>query len=250
MRLLAILLICFSICKTFASGTVPPLYESVLLVGDDHVAGAFGNALDRYLRTIAVDVNTIAQCGSNPDNWTGSSTDFVPTRCGFWQRNESGQEKRSKDFKPRSFEEELAKADPDLTLIVLGTFMLTDSKEMANQREPIEKMVAEVGKVASRCIWIGPPQIKKQPYAANLQEGVRLLEGILKKRRCEFIDSTKFSKYHGKNGLDYQVAAGTNWGAAVSKVVEKLNRPSAKEVHDLDSVVPGEIGPPSNQEMK
>ncbi|WP_413587245.1 SGNH/GDSL hydrolase family protein [Bdellovibrio sp. HCB274] len=250
MRLLVILFFSLTFSKSFASGTVPPLYESVLLVGDDHVAGAFGNALDRYLRTIAVDVNTIAQCGSTPDNWIGKSAEFTPTRCGYWQRNEAGQEKRSKEFKPRSFQEELAKADPDLTVIVLGTFLLKDSKEMGEQKAAIEKMVEDVRNVASRCIWVGPPQLKKPPYSDNLQQGVRMFESIFKKLRCDYVDSTRLSTYKGKNGIDYQVAAGTNWGAAVSREIEKLNRPTAREVWESDSTLPVETGGPAGGEPR
>ncbi|WP_413581172.1 hypothetical protein [Bdellovibrio sp. HCB288] len=220
-------LILFVNSKAVASGEAPPLYESVLFVGDDRVAGPFGNAVDRYLRTIAVDVNTVAVCGSTADTWIGVSSDYAPSSCGFWQRNEEGQESVSKEVKRRLIPEELAKANPDLTVIALGTYMLNNSREMENQRDAIGKILNEVEKVASKCIWIGPPRQKKDPFAANLGAGVKTLKDILKKRSCDFVDSSNLST------------------AEVIRSIEKLNRPSAKDVRELENVVPGSIGPPS-----
>ncbi|QDK45129.1 hypothetical protein DOM22_08150 [Bdellovibrio sp. ZAP7] len=210
------------------------MYESVLFIGDDHVADAFGNAVDAYLRTISIEVNTIAECGSTPGNWVGVRTDFQSAKCGFWQRDEKRRERKSKEFKPRSLSEELAKADPDLTIIALGTYLLMNERDMQNEQSSVEKMVSEVERIQSRCVWIGPPRLSKEPYASNLDSGVRTLKKILSKLHCDFIDSSKLTRYKGKDGLKYQVAAATRWGAQVSRELDKLNRPSPQEEQSLN----------------
>ncbi|WP_413294353.1 hypothetical protein ACLSU7_04460 [Bdellovibrio sp. HCB185ZH] len=219
---------------SFASSVAPPMYESVLFIGDEHVAGAFGNAVDTYLRTISIEVNTIAECGSTPANWVGVRTDFQSAPCGFWQRDEKGRERKSKEFKSRSFAEELAKADPDLTIIALGTHLLRSERDLQNEQPSIEKLIGEVERLQSKCVWIGPPQLTKEPYASNLYSGVRTLKKIVSKSRCEFIDSTKYTRYKGKDGLRYQVAAATKWGAQISRELDKLGRPSPQEEQTLN----------------
>ncbi len=227
---------------SFALATAPHLYESVLFVGDDHVAGNFGNVVDTYLRTLAIEVNTIAECGSTPGNWVGVRSDFQAASCGLWQRDEKNREKKQKEFKARSFTEELAKADPDLTIIALGTYMLKSERDIQNEQAAIEKMLDEVDRIQSKCIWIGPPKISKEPFASNLENGVRTLKKVLSKSRCEFIDSTKLSNYKGKDGLKYQVAAATRWGAQVTHEIEKLNRLSPQEEQTLN-LNPAQFGP-------
>ncbi|WP_413561049.1 hypothetical protein [Bdellovibrio sp. HCB209] len=224
-----------------ASSPAPPLYESVLMIGDDHVAGSFGNALDAYLRTIAVEVNSIGECGSTPANWIGVRTSFEKANCGFWQRDINNQEKESAEVKSRSIYEEIAKADPDLTVIVLGTYMLKSSRFLKDEESSVEKILLEVEKARSKCIWIGPPQIKKEPYASNYSEGVKLLKKWVTKNRCDFVDSSQFSKYKGKGGIEYQVAAGTRWASAVIREIDKINRPSPREQQQLniDPFFPG-----------
>lgn len=226
--------ILFWISPGFASSPAPPLYESVLFVGDDHVAGAFGNAVDAYLRTISIDVISIAECGSTPSNWIGVKGGFQIAHCGLWQRDGEGQERRVLKFKAKSFIEELAKADPDLTVIALGTYMLKSDRDIQNEQASVEKMIAEVEKIQSKCVWIGPPKITREPFASNLDDGVRTLKRWLSKSRCDFIDSTRFSLYKGRDGLTYQVTSGTNWGALVSRELEKLSRPSPREEQSLN----------------
>jgi hypothetical protein len=234
MKTLFSFFIFFSATPGWALSPAPPLYESVLFVGDDHVAGAFGNAVDAYLRTISIDVISIAECGSTPGNWIGAKSGFQRARCGLWQRDEQGQERRTVNFKAKSLAEELAKADPDLTVIALGTYMLKSDRDIQSEQAAVEKMIAEVLKIQSKCVWIGPPKITREPFASNLDDGVRTLKRWLSKSRCEFVDSTQFSIYKGSDGLTYQVAAGTNWGALISRELEKLSRPSPREQQSLN----------------
>ncbi|QLY26836.1 hypothetical protein [Bdellovibrio sp. KM01] len=244
MRVLLILLFSLLPMPSKASSVAPPMYESVLFIGDDHVAGAFGNAVDAYLRTISIEVNTIAECGSTPANWIGVRTEFQSSVCGFWQRDEKRRERKSKEFKSRSFSEELAKSDPDLTIIALGTYMLKNERDMQNEQSSIEKMVSEIERIQSRCVWIGPPQLSKEPYASNLDSGVRTLKKILSKLHCDFIDSSKLTRYKGKDGLEYQVAAATSWGAKISRELDKLGRPSPQEEQSLN-LEPAFVNPSS-----
>jgi hypothetical protein len=245
MKLIFVLLISILPNASWALSQAPPLYESVLFIGDDHVAGTFGNVVDTYLRTISIEVNTIAECGVTPANWVGVRTDFQSATCGLWQRDDKNREKKQMEFKPRSFAEELAKADPDLTVIALGTYMLKSERDMQNEQTAIEKMLMDVEKYQSKCVWIGPPNLTKEPFASNLENGVRTLKKILSKSRCEFVDSTKFSNYKGKDGLRYQVRAATNWGAQISIELDKLNRPSPREEQSLniESTTPTSLAP-------
>jgi len=67
----------------------------------------------------------------------------------------------------------LEKEKPDLTVVALGTNILSSPANIAKEKKVIEQMLKEIRSSGSRCVWVGPPDAARKPFASNLTQGVR-----------------------------------------------------------------------------
>lgn len=198
-------------------------YESALFIADSHGAGAFGIEVDKYLRTIASQATSVASCGSSPSNWVSGSTTIQKTNCGYWRKKPDGNEIRVPKHELGSLENELDQAKPNLTVVALGTNMLSSPQNIEKEKASIEKMIAQIKKSKSQCIWIGPPDLVKKPFIDNLKNGIKEIRAVVEKNKCVFIDSTEVTTYakNNKDGIHYGKREAADWGIDAS---EKINQ--------------------------
>ncbi|AHZ84919.1 hypothetical protein Bb109J_c2226 [Bdellovibrio bacteriovorus] len=220
------LTVLLSFSSAFAEGP-----SRVLLLGDSHAYGRYGSVLDAHFRKGDTQVTSLSSCGSSPSTWTTSSENFKSTNCGFWKKNAKGQETRVTSHRLPSFGEELAATKPDLTVITLGTNFLASPGNIKSEKAHVEKMMKQINAAGSACIWVGPPDLKKDPFKKNLELGVKELKSWADANNCQFIDSTKLTKYPGgkSDGIHYGPKDSAAWGEAVVKEISKLKvHPPAK----------------------
>ncbi|MBO9667413.1 MAG: SGNH/GDSL hydrolase family protein [Bdellovibrio sp.] len=204
-----------------ASGGAPPC-RRVLFIGDSHSYGKFGEEVDKYLRTISTDVTSMASCGSSPSTWMASSDNYQSTNCGYWQRDSKGRDTRVKKHKVNSFPEELQRLEPDFTVVALGTNILGSKENIQRELPIVQQMLNEIAKSKSQCVWVGPPDLAKNPFKANLAEGNKALKKLVQKNNCIYVDSTTLTKYQEgtSDGLHYGPKDSAKWGIAVAKKIE------------------------------
>lgn len=196
----------------------------VLLLGDSHAYGRYGTILDSHFRQGNTQVTSLSSCGSSPSTWTTTSENFKSTNCGFWKKNAKGQETRVTSHRLPSFKDELTAAQPDLTVITLGTNFLASTGNINREKTHVETMMKQIKAAGSACIWVGPPDLKKNPFKSNLQAGVKQLKSWAAENDCHFIDSTKLTQYPGgkSDGIHYGPKDSAAWGESVIKEIQKL----------------------------
>lgn len=196
-------------------------FDSVLLVGDSHAYGRYGTVLDSYFRERSAKVSSFASCGSSPSTWTKGSSKFAETNCGFWSKKSADKETRVKSHRLPSFQEELKSTQPDVVVISMGTNILSSPANIDRELKITEGMLKSIQGEKAQCVWVGPPDLSKNPFKANLELGIKKIKELTAKYNCSFIDSSKVTKYpSGKNdGIHYGPQDSARWG---QDVVEEL----------------------------
>ncbi|XGC82299.1 SGNH/GDSL hydrolase family protein [Bdellovibrio bacteriovorus] len=199
-------------------------FERVLLLGDSHAYGKYGEVLDAHFRKGANDVTSFASCGSSPSTWMTSTANFKTTNCGFWQKNSMDREIRVKSHKLPSFDQEVQKLKPQLTVITLGTNILGNTGNISSEKKHIESMMKSIRAQGSECVWVGPPDLAKDPFKKNLNLGIETLKTLAEENKCHLIDSTSITKYpSGKSdGIHYGPKDSAAWGKAVIEKIKGL----------------------------
>lgn len=199
-----------------------PTFERALFIGDSHSYGKFGEKIDTYLRSVAGQVDTVASCGSSPSTWLAKGDNYKSTNCGYWSKDSPGHDIRTKSHKIESFSEKMASVKPDLTVVALGTNILASPGNIAQEKKSIEAMLAEIKAAHSKCVWVGPPDVAKNPFKQNLAEGVKEMRELVEKNGCMYIDSTKMTSYpsSNKDGIHYGPQDAAAWGEKVTKAID------------------------------
>lgn len=89
----------------------------VLILGDSHTVGPFGQKLDELLRQEGARVATYASCGSTAKWWyTGQKT-----TCGYFEKDLEGKVTEATQYATPLFPDLLKTLNPDHIIIALGT---------------------------------------------------------------------------------------------------------------------------------
>lgn len=197
---------------------------NTLFVGDSHSYGQFGGEIDTYLRSVSKNVVSVASCGSSPSTWMVKEERLSATNCGYWRKDIKGKEIRVKEHKAASFLKESKDLNPDLTVIALGTNILGSAAGIKSELKFVEKMVSTVKANNSQCIWIGPPNLGKDPWKSNVVLGMEQIKAVTEKAGCAFVDSSKLTKYpsSGGDGIHYGPKDSKQWGVKVVEEIKKL----------------------------
>ena len=226
-KIMLLFFVCFSGSLAFAQGRV-------LIIGDSHSYGPYGEVLDSHYRKQGLAVSSYASCGSSPSTWVKTSQNFKSTNCGYWSKDSAGKEIRVKSHKLPSMTEALNKSNPQLTVISLGTNILASPANITQELKFVEQMINAVKAKGSECVWIGPPDLSKNPFKANLAAGVSAIKKTVEQKGCKFIDSRSHTKYPtGKSdGIHYGAGDSRKWGTAIVAKLPSLSKqadvPAAK----------------------
>ena len=199
-------------------------YSTALFVGDSHSYGAFGQEIDKILRQYADKVVSVASCGASASTWLEKSDNFKSTNCGYWKKTSPQKEIRTASHQLNSLKSEISELKPQVTVIALGTNMLGDVQGFHSELKAVDKLIQQVQQAGSRCLWIGPPDVSKNPFKKNLDELNLELKKYVEKRNCTYLSSTGLTKYNftKSDGIHYPPMESKRWGEQISAQIRSL----------------------------
>jgi hypothetical protein len=208
----------------------------VLLIGDSESLGYYGAQLYRSLSAetdpisgARLKVWSFWTCGSDVPSWLRGATSY----CGIRTCNGAGD--CARDHGPldrpghvhyRPLRDYLAGVQPRLTIVTLGSNMLTARGRSfhafyATYLEDIGRLAGDITNSGSRCVWIGPPQasLATKPLK-DYEQFVADVGRAARAAGCAFIDSNPLSdrRYvlpRDSEGIHYQGAGERAWETAV-----------------------------------
>jgi hypothetical protein len=222
--------------------------ETILVIGDSHSAGSFGQNLDDVLRRTAGNrVATYGVCSARPQSYLSET----PHSCGYLFRDfdkkppakwlggrvykatvsdGKGGTREVTMVKTPSLAQLLTDHVPTLTVVELGA-------NLPLSEESIKKTLELIHKNNSACVWIGPPNMRN-PTPAQVDSVYAILRknkvtaGVsledARKDSCLLIDSLSFAylRYPATGG------DGTHYGGALSSLGAKWGADAATAVLD------------------
>lgn len=188
--------------------------SNVLVIGDSHTAGPFGDELDRLLRAKGANVHTVGSSGATADSFiTGKGTTN-----GFSDHKVNGQTQKTAAHATPKLEELINEDKPDTIIVNLG----------ANFRgagpSGIKKQVDEIGEIAKKhgikITWVGPPTTRQdESNRSSLQKFDEDMKAAVAPYGS-YVSSAPFTpKYSGGDGIHYSGDAARQWAAGVAGAV-------------------------------
>lgn len=188
--------------------------SKVLVIGDSHTAGAFGDELDRLLRAKGAQVHSVGSSGATADNFISGKG----TTVGYADRKVNGQTQKTAAHATPKLEELIQEDKPDTILVNLG----------ANFRgagpSAIKKQVDEIGQIAKKhgikITWVGPPTTRQdESNRSSLQKFDQDMKAAVAPYGT-YVSSAPFTpKYSGGDGVHYSGEAAKQWAAGVAGAV-------------------------------
>jgi len=202
-------------------------YQSILFIGDSHSYGPFGSVIDQALRGQSEKVVSIASCGASASTWLEKANNFKSTNCGYWKKSDSQKEIRTQSHQLNSLNSELISVQPQVTVIALGTNMLGDVNGFRSELKAVEKLISQVQQAGSRCLWIGPPDVSKNPFKQNLASLNLELKKFVESKKCTYLDSSQITSYQftKADGIHYPAKESKSWGEKISQEILQQLKP-------------------------
>jgi hypothetical protein len=185
----------------------------VLVIGDSHTAGLYGDELDRQLRARGAQVHTVGSSGASASNFINGRG----TTVGYADHGMDGHTQKTASHATPKLEELINQDKPDVIVVNLGANFRGASPA------GIESQVKSLGEVAKRhgipIKWVGPPK----PAHPNM-EAVQRFDQQLAAAVApygEYISSVPYTpEYSGADGLHYSGTRGKqlaqNWAQGIA----------------------------------
>lgn len=193
------------------------LASTILIVGDSHTAGPFGQKLDELLREKGARVATYASCGSIARWWyTGQKTN-----CGYFERDLSGAMIQTNSHATPEFPGLLRDVSPDQVIIALATNYVREADDEVVIRD-LTRLMDDIRFSRAGCLWILPPDMRK--FRSDLPRLNRLVKRVAG-QECEYFESAAYTRYpeSGGDGIHYwsseAVPVAHAWAAAVVSAI-------------------------------
>lgn len=204
--------------------SIPAQALNVVLIGDSHSDGTFGEALDQKMRAVpGTTLRTEASCGSILRWWYTGQT----TPCGYLGISESGKTTRLEKGPTPLLRRIIADFVPELAVIELGSNYLRGYPD-ATLTGDLERLFQDLHANQIKCLWIGPPDMRK--FRKELPDFIPKLRSLVEKD-CEWIDSLSLTRYpdQGGDGVHYETDAlrqtARDWASGVfSKLLPWLEK--------------------------
>jgi hypothetical protein len=211
-------------------------HADVLLIGDSESLGYFGAQLYRSLSTESDPVShkplkvwSLWTCGSDVTTWEQGGTSY----CGIRTCNGAGDCARDHGPLDRpgrirysSLREYLARVAPRITIVSLGSNMLTDRATTfrafySTYLDDVGQLADDIKRANSQCVWIGPPQVALATKPVkDYEQFVADVGHAAARKGCIFVDSNPLSDRNfllrsDPEGIHYQGVGERAWEAKV-----------------------------------
>jgi len=171
---------------------------NVLVMGDSHTAGPFGQELDKNLRAAGHMVGTYGSSSSIP----GWFLDGTPSKWGIWSKDVNGHvhEVPFKTSAPTPKFFDLVKQNPEVVIMAFGTNYATKSKKLAI--DDMKRFVKVLKDYSLKCYWITPPETRA--FRAQKMELFNMIKDTVGDY-CVLFESHTVTSYPetGGDGLHY-----------------------------------------------
>ena len=173
----------------------------VLVIGDSHTAGLYGDELDRQLRSRGAQVHTVGSSGASASNFINGRG----TTVGYADHGMDGRTQKTPSHATPKLEELISQDKPDVIVVNLGA-NFRDAGEAG-----IESQVRSLGEVAKRhnipIKWVGPPKPAKPNMEAVQRFDQQMAAAVAP--YGEYISSVPYTpEYSGGDGLHYSGTRG------------------------------------------
>jgi len=194
--------------------------NTILFIGDSHVAGPFGHTLDEKLRTLPdTKVESYGICGSTALYFTHGGN----TKCGYFTKKIDGSTTDTLKGPAPLITSLLTELKPDQVVIELGSNYAT-GWEVPGMIADMASLAKAATSQGAKCTWISMPDTRKFKAQQKmvLQATVDAVAPY-----CNYIDSTLLTEYPatGGDGLHYEapnaVHIAVNWAKQVFRYLQK-----------------------------
>jgi len=197
-----------------------------LVIGDSHVFGAFGAALDKSLRARpGRQVWTYGSCGSSPMSWIRG----METPCGGYEHPEGKPvHKTLEHYRTPAIEDLLRTIRPQHTIVIMGANFLRYSVSTAPHIRQLAEILTTQG---SACTWVGPPEIpdrtttedERMRYHKSVERLYRILTTETADK-CTLLDARKMGirAWDTVDNIHVGPVAAQKWSAEVLLAVDKV----------------------------
>lgn len=234
----------------FFSGTVSA--AEILVVGDSHNVGPFGDALYKTLGDeMAVEVRSVGLAGASGTTFSSDKEKQRTLRSGYAHRRkgENVVIRHGKPVTVPKLSDLIKEEDPKVVVVELGDnfagYASTVSDgSIRNQVDLVLKQI-ESKSPAPRCFWVTPIWTSREGTGAYKKTNARLykVNKLIKDAagtRCTVLDSTQdlgLKKDEIKvlsDGIHFGLDSGRKWGKAAGRTIaESLrSRPGASSPRD------------------
>lgn len=179
------------------------LASTILVIGDSHTVGPFGQKLDALLRAEGGRVATYASCGSIARWWyTGQNTN-----CGYFERDLDGKSVEVTTHATPVFTELVSRVHPDHVIVALATNYVREPSDDVIKRD-LSRMLDDIRSSGAACFWILPPDMRK--FRSQIPRLSRLVKEVAGPE-CRYFESASVTRYPdtGGDGIHYWSAEGT-----------------------------------------
>lgn len=202
----------------------------LLLIGDSHTVGFFGQNLSKTL-----GAKRYAVGGSSSSNWSQNYICPEGKKCPFvYGYATPSTPTYILQPLPHSFlglEGLMKKINPETVIIALGT---NDANLSSCGLGSIKNMIGLLQIVGNRkCVWVGPPLYKKGPLQESCGQKYNTFVDSMKKQigtHCQFIDSRDVNDEEGNpiqadaaDKVHFTSKLGKIWAEAVAKKILKAD---------------------------
>ena len=179
------------------------LASTILIVGDSHTVGPFGQKLDEVLRSEGVKVATYASCGSIAKWWYNGQK----TTCGYFERDLTGNKTEATKYSTPLFTDLLKMVKPDHIIIALGTNYVKNLNDESVKAD-LTVMMNDIRSTGADCFWILPPDMRQ--FRTEIPRLNRLVKSVAGEE-CRYLESASITRYPvtGGDGIHYWSAEGT-----------------------------------------
>jgi hypothetical protein len=216
--------------------------DRVLMIGDSLSVGGFGQSMLEYLvnRFGQNNVAIFAACGSSPQHWLRSGSDYT-TKCGYREQTPSTtilydfQDGRRPPPMPNpKLDDLLPKYRPTILIVQLGTNwmdgLVTDARDEEADARTLDGFVTVIRASPStvkKIIWITPPD--SSHYPPRVQQAVlALIKAAAAKYGFETINSSAITHYipgkSGGDGVHYADEPAKEWASLVRIQLDNIVR--------------------------
>lgn len=193
--------------------------DTILVIGDSHIVGPFGQTLDALLRDKGHEVATFGSCGSIAKWWFSGKS----TTCGYFEKNLKGESIETIKKETPLLTSLLKEIKPDEVILEFGANYFSFPSDQFVKNDLI-KIIEEIKSSGANCFFVTNPDSRKlKVHQLRLSKLIKEAVG----EQCTLFNSLNVTSYPevGGDGIHYSFKGGKDiakkWAEEVFKTFSK-----------------------------